>query len=170
MIIIATMLRKIGASTKPIRTTFGSTPSVSPSPAQTPATLPFALSTSNRVPLNFISSSLRHGPRPHPVVFHPAACRRRARPAPAPPWPVSRPSPRRFATAARRRSSSCSSRRDPPRLHRFQFGVDPVGDAQLGNLFLQRAGRGAEQQRVGLPFGIIGLPLQHLQALERFPR
>ena len=51
-------------------------------------------------------------------------------------------------------------------LHRLELGIDPLGDLQLGDLFLERALRRGEQQRLGLPFGMVGLALEQVELRE----
>src|SRR5436305_15243757 len=51
-------------------------------------------------------------------------------------------------------------------LQRFELGLDLLLGAELGNLFLERLGRGAEGERVGAALGEVGVALQHVEARE----
>src|SRR3954470_10092640 len=51
-------------------------------------------------------------------------------------------------------------------LQGLELGVDLLGIAQLGNLLLERLGRGAERQRVGAALGMVRPPLEHVEAGE----
>ena len=57
----------------------------------------------------------------------------------------------------------------PPGLHRglhcFQFGVNAVARAQVGDFFFQ-AFRPGHAKRIGAPFGEVGAPFKHFEARE----